>query len=286
MATSRITVYFRPRPHHPQFGTHWMPAGGTLPYGPFHELQGPIPTDVTEEIDIACSAELWRYWREFHTEILPLLRIDPPSLHTVPLRTHWHMIFAEDYQHRKATIERFLARIEEMMLIFYPAASSEQAKDNKGLLCQMATTDFPDMDGPTIQRKMWICILCELQEYQRSWKAYKHELRRRTTDWEQFCAAATFVYSDLKSRVLQWQNPQPLSVDSHSHSPSSTSMTASNSTSSSSSNGSSVFAPLSPDLPCVDTEITVAGDNEVHHPYNRAVVRRKRPTGLTHIDDV
>ncbi|KAJ7485001.1 hypothetical protein B0H11DRAFT_1913990 [Mycena galericulata] len=193
MTTLTISVFFRPRPDHPQFGMHWMPAGGELSYGPFHELQGPIPADATEEILVACSAELWGYWREFYADIRPLLLIERPPFDTVSLRTHWHTIFADDYQHRKATIARFLERVEEMMLMLYPAVSSEHAENKKALLCRMAAADFPDMDDATIQRKMWVCVLCELQEYHRSIGTYKRELHRRTTGWEHTSAAFTFA---------------------------------------------------------------------------------------------
>jgi hypothetical protein len=142
-----------------------MPLGGVLPYGPFHSLQGLIPDDATERIDVECSPDLWAHWQEFYDEIQPIF-VFPPS--DSPIRDHWRYILSNfDTYHNKS--RECEVRIGTAMIARYaPAAVVDSEKKRLTALGRIMDADFSNMDNNTIERKMWVCILCEIIQCRRA----------------------------------------------------------------------------------------------------------------------
>ncbi|KAJ7493641.1 hypothetical protein FB451DRAFT_1490874 [Mycena latifolia] len=201
MATSEsvVVVAFRPRPPHPKFGTRWMPAGGALPYGPFHALQGPIPPDATQTFPVHCSPSLSAHLHEFYTEIRPLLAI--PSLDSnTSFRDHWTTVFQGIFRAREAPIGDFEARAKAAFIaIYYPAISSSPQTHQQDVLDHIMRAEFGDMDNRAIEQKMWMCILHEIAAYRGDLHEYYRALSRRSGPWDRILAASSLAVLDVKN---------------------------------------------------------------------------------------
>ncbi|KAJ7907908.1 hypothetical protein B0H13DRAFT_2017843 [Mycena leptocephala] len=262
MSSIAVTVFLRPRPPHPQYGPHWMPLGGVLPYGPFHSLQGLIPDDATERIDVECSPDLWAHWQEFYDEIQPIF-VFPPS--DSPIRDHWRYILSNfDTYHNKS--RECEVRIGTAMIARYaPAAVVDSEKKRLTALGRIMDADFSNMDNNTIERKMWVCILCEIIQCRRDFESYFRHIQRCSGGWDKMSAVTSLVMSGIKNHFSSWQTPAttlpPLPTLIHDSSLSLTS--------------SSPGLP-SPDL-TADTAITIADhDGNGNESDGMTVVRRVR----------
>jgi hypothetical protein len=142
-----------------------MPLGGVLPYGPFHSLQGLIPDDATERIEVECSPDLWAYWQEFYEEFQPLF-VFPPS--DSPIRTHWLYVF-NNFQPYLQKSREFETLVKAAVIARYTPDAVGGSEENRAtVLEQIMAAEFPDMDNSTIERKMWVCILCGIDQCKRT----------------------------------------------------------------------------------------------------------------------
>ncbi|KAJ7476024.1 hypothetical protein FB451DRAFT_1397391 [Mycena latifolia] len=169
--TTSITVSFRPRPPLASFWTHWLPGAGSLPYGPFHSIQGTVPTDATEHHTFDCSSGIWKFCVEYYQEIRSLLTPEPLDAASAPSLLHAGL-------NRYKAVGTFARRLRDHLeltgAVSIPAGK-DSASDyldslNSGkwkFLVKAVSLEFPNptMDGAMIQRKLWACIVYEVDQY-------------------------------------------------------------------------------------------------------------------------
>ncbi|KAJ7897389.1 hypothetical protein B0H13DRAFT_2032771 [Mycena leptocephala] len=173
MASESLTVFFRPRPSHPEHGTNWMPAG--FGYGPFHPDHGPLPEDATERLEFMCSSDLVRQWSDFHHTIRPFLA--PPKLH-YPSRQALYadLLWRED---QWLLIEDFWYELKPSMLKRYRdlCLPVTDPFDEDEIIDRLARLELMSLDGRYIEMKISACIFLSLI---RDFRQYSVELRNFT----------------------------------------------------------------------------------------------------------
>ncbi|KAJ7932108.1 hypothetical protein B0H13DRAFT_1956565, partial [Mycena leptocephala] len=180
MASESLTVFFRPRPSHPEHGTNWMPAG--FGYGPFHPDHGPLPEDATERLEFMCSSDLVRQWSDFHHKIRPLLV--PPKLH-YPSRQALYadLLWRED---QWLLIEDFWYELKPSMLKRYRdlCLPVTDPFDEDEIIDRLARLELMSLDGRYIEMKISACIFLSLIRTFGDFRQYSVELRNCCSAWD------------------------------------------------------------------------------------------------------
>ncbi|KAJ7932058.1 hypothetical protein B0H13DRAFT_2263342 [Mycena leptocephala] len=189
MASESLTVFFRPRPSHPEHGTNWMPAG--FGYGPFHPDHGPLPEDATERLEFMCSSDLVRQWSDFHHTIRPLLA--PPKLHYPSCQALYaDLLWRED---QRPLMGDFWYDLTPSMLKRYRdlCLPVTDPFDDGEIINRLPRLELMSLDVRYIEMKISACIFVSLIQTFVDFRQYSVELRNCCSAWDKLRGVGDYV---------------------------------------------------------------------------------------------
>ncbi|KAJ7932077.1 hypothetical protein B0H13DRAFT_1956523 [Mycena leptocephala] len=210
MASESLTVFFRPRPSHPEHGTNWMPAG--FGYGPFHPDHGPLPEDATERLEFMCSSDLVWQWSDFHHTVRPFLA--PPKLH-YPSRQALYadLLWRED---QWLLIEVFWYDLKPSMLKRYCdlCLPVTDPFDEDEIIDRLPRLELMSLDGRYIEMKISACIFVSLIHTFGDFRQYSVELRNCCSAWDKLRGVGHHVtHTVVRSLGITFQLRSPDAQD-------------------------------------------------------------------------